>query len=238
MYVFKYKYDESFDDWMRIEWMSFWNTCIIGRFCLLFIDIPGFRVLYRGFAWLLILVEQQRKKWSLHKNILQYIKKTTFWSHTEKFISDSPPRKKTKKNKVSLAHQLLLTYLYVKSHIRQSKYYFSFKRCYCHICTLYIVECSTFDTRSLNINISYEMCESEVRNRKASESCLSHVYIQYQVQAANPPETVLYSLSHKVLICSHCLDNNFRRISWFEKYPLKQFTWDQNMHQEKKNWLW
>ena len=66
--------------------------------------------------------------------------------------------------------------------------------------------------------------ESEVQNRKGSESCLSHVYVQYQVQAANPPETVLYFLSHKVLICSHCLDNNFRSISWFEKYPLKQLV--------------
>ena len=112
-----------------------------------------------------------------------------------------------------------------------------------HICTLYIVECSTFNTRSLNVNIFYQMCARcqnflseaglmsytprvyncrlyntnsflpEVQNRKGSESCVSHVYVQYQVQAANPPETVLYSLSHKVLICFHCLDNNFLNIS-------------------------
>ena len=94
---------------------------------------------------------------------------------------------------------------------------------YPHVCTTLDCTIPILSSPCVCVVEPAWLWEFEVQNRKGSKSCVSHVYVQYQVQAANPPETVLYSLSHKVLICSHCLDNNFRSISWFEKYPLKQF---------------
>ena len=138
MYVYQYKFDKSFDDWMRKEWMSFWNIYMMERerFCLLLIFM--FLMSFEGLSLVVhdgkILVEQQRQKWSWHKKHLTIHKKDDILITYRK--DDFP---NTKMTKVSLTHQLLLKYLNFRSHIRKPKYYFSFKRCYCHTTYLYLV---------------------------------------------------------------------------------------------------
>ena len=81
-----------------------------------------------------------------------------------------------------------------------------------HICTVYIVECSTFNTRNLNINISYEMW-ARCQNHLSEAGLMSTTPCVYNY--------TLYNTNYFFPVCLCCRASLTVRI-WVLRYEIEK----------------